>query len=114
MNAITSVQRVAEDRSNIDYDSLEHKDSVAGAVVELDRRLEAIETWIDEQKAKAGSKDPSRSALHVHLDEVLDQPCIKIEGDTKTEFRNVDIQSNLPAQIHKFFRALQNKGTQQC
>lgn len=110
-SSITSIQRVVDRIQSLtdgeELIGLRHQMDVVAAVRELDTRLEAIETWIDEQKAKAGSKDPSRSALHVHLDEVLDQPCIKIEGATKTEFRNVDIQSNLSAQIHKFFRSLQ-------
>jgi hypothetical protein len=71
---------------------------------EYAERLNQVEQFVDEQKAKPGAKDPIRSALHAHLDEVLDW-----SDSFKSLNRFADKRQDpnpLPGQIHKFFREL--------
>lgn len=77
-------------------------------VQELNQRLEAVETWIDQQKySKPGSKNASRAALHAHMDAVLDanEGGLNIYRATTNSFEW--LSGSTPNTIlHAFFREL--------
>jgi len=70
-------------------------------ICHLFNKIVELEDWIDSQKAKPGAKDPIRSALHAHLDEVLNK------ADVQNKFNSGEARGQfIRASIHKFFREL--------